>query len=188
MEDKDSPESKEHMQKQQEMVNAKSQNHPQKMLNQAVILNPNGANIRSRATSFATCPPFSSDTAPTTAYIVCARTSSKPELARFWGCTHISHSAGIQDKNEPEDGIPSEDSTAAPSAAHTSAPAPQASPYSAAAPSCSATDSAGHPAPGVQRAADQRHRRSWRRCLRGSAPTPATPGAGRCVFLPSHSH
>ena len=58
-------------------------NHP----NQAAILNPRGANMRSRATLFATALPFSREMAPITAYIVWARTRSIPELSRLLGYT-----------------------------------------------------------------------------------------------------
>lgn len=52
-------------------------------------LSPKGSSIRSWATLLAMCPPFSSEIAPMTAYIVCARIKSSPDPARLSGCADI---------------------------------------------------------------------------------------------------
>lgn len=49
------------------------------------VLRPSGSSIRSWATLLAMCPPFSNETAPITAYMVCASTSSRPEALRSSG-------------------------------------------------------------------------------------------------------
>lgn len=46
---------------------------------------PKGSSIRSCASLLATSPPFSNETAPMTAYMVCARTSSSPDAMRLSG-------------------------------------------------------------------------------------------------------
>src|SRR4051794_32139652 len=49
-------------------------------------LKPICASIRSFVILFATAPPCSSDTAPTIAYIACARTMSYPDALKLSGC------------------------------------------------------------------------------------------------------